>query len=91
MIAASLAGARVGGRCVELAKRDIWSAARVAQERPDMSYPLLAVDFLPPAVLRSSLRDVAVQVREVPGAGASVTWQHHDIMTYHRLACTPAR
>lgn len=31
----------------EISKRDIWSPARVAQERPDISYKLVAIDFLP--------------------------------------------
>lgn len=35
---ASLAVLRLGGRVVELSKRDIWSPARIAQERPDISY-----------------------------------------------------
>ncbi len=48
MVAASLAGLSRGGRWVEIGKRDIWSAARVQSERPDVRYGLLAVDFLPP-------------------------------------------
>ncbi|MFZ9292567.1 MAG: KR domain-containing protein, partial [Ilumatobacteraceae bacterium] len=55
MVAGSLACLRVGGRFVEIGKRDVWSAARVAQERPDVAYSLLAVDFMPPAVLGASL------------------------------------
>lgn len=31
----------------EISKRDIWSPARVAQERPDIDYKLIAIDFLP--------------------------------------------
>ncbi len=63
LVSASLAGMRAGGSFVELAKRDIWSAVRVAQERPDVAYALLAVDFLPAAVLRDSLRAIGAQVR----------------------------
>ena len=66
MVAASMAGARPSARFVELAKRDVWSAARVAQERPDMSYALLAVDFLPLAVLRTSLDTIAAEVCTMP-------------------------
>ena len=33
MVAGSLAALRPGGRFVEISKRDIWSAARVAQGR----------------------------------------------------------
>jgi hypothetical protein len=47
MVAATLAGAARGGRVVEISKRDIWSPARVAQERPDVYYRLVAIDFLP--------------------------------------------
>jgi hypothetical protein len=47
MVAATLAGAACGGRVVEISKRDIWSPARVAQERPDVAYRLVAIDFLP--------------------------------------------
>ncbi len=50
MVAASLAGLSRGGRWVEIGKRDVWSAARVQSERPDVRYGLLAVDFLPPQV-----------------------------------------
>lgn len=41
MVAASIAALRIGGRFVEIGKRDIWSPARVAQERPDVSYNLV--------------------------------------------------
>ena len=63
LVAASLACMHAGGKFVELAKRDVWSAARVAQERPDVAYALLAVDFLPAAVLRSSLQAIGAQVK----------------------------
>lgn len=62
MVAASLAASRRGARLIELAKRDIWSPQRTAQERPDVVYSLLAVDFLPVAVLQRSLRAVAARV-----------------------------
>ena len=63
LVAASLAGMHAGGRFVELAKRDIWSSARVAQERADVAYTLLAVDFLPAAVSRNNLQAIRLQVR----------------------------
>ena len=55
MVAGSVAGIRAGGRLVEISKRDIWSPARLAQDRPDVHYSLLAVDFLPPSSLQSGL------------------------------------
>lgn len=50
MVAASLACLRPCGRMAEISKRDVWSPQRVAQERPDVAYTLVAIDFLPPAV-----------------------------------------
>lgn len=47
MVAASLAVAARGVHVVEISKRDIWSPARMAQERPDAQYKLVAIDFLP--------------------------------------------
>ena len=47
MVAATLACIARGGRLAEISKRDIWSPARVAQERPDLRYQLVAIDFLP--------------------------------------------
>eukprot|EP00887_Chlorella_sp_A99_P003362 scaffold26.g3362.t1 len=38
MVAASLAALRPGGAFIEVGKNNIWSAARVAQERPDVRY-----------------------------------------------------
>jgi NADPH:quinone reductase-like Zn-dependent oxidoreductase len=62
MVAGSLAALRRGGRMVEIGKRDVWSAAAAAAERPDVSYGLVAVDFLPAAVLRQLLGQVSVQL-----------------------------
>jgi NADPH:quinone reductase-like Zn-dependent oxidoreductase/3-oxoacyl-(acyl-carrier-protein) synthase/acyl carrier protein len=59
MVAGSLSGLRSGGRFVEISKRDIWSPARVAQERPDVSYSLVAVDFMSEAALNAALARVA--------------------------------
>ena len=55
MVAGSVAGVRLGGHFVEISKRDIWSPARLAQERPDLHYSLLAVDFLPPSSVQTAL------------------------------------
>ena len=55
MVAGSVAGVRPGGRFVEISKWDIWSPARLAQDRPDVTYSLLALDFLPPCALQSGL------------------------------------
>jgi len=46
MVAASLAVVAQGGNFAEIGKRDIWSHARIAQERPDISYRIVAIDFL---------------------------------------------
>lgn len=63
MVAASLALLKPGGCMVELGKRDIWVHGRPAQERPDVRYNLLAIDFLPPEQLGSLLS----VVRRAPG------------------------
>ena len=62
MVAGSAAGVRLGGRFVEISKRDIWSPARLAQDRPDLHYSLLAVDFLPPSAIHSALTRAAQAV-----------------------------
>ena len=59
MVAASLATLQVGGQFVEIGKRDIWSAERAAQERPDVAYHFVAVDFLPKQVIQSTLQGIA--------------------------------
>ena len=62
MVAASMALIKQGGRMAEIGKRDIWSAAAAAAERPDVSYNLLAVDFLPGEVVQTALQKVAAGV-----------------------------
>jgi len=47
-VAASLAALAAGGRLAEIAKRDVWSAARLRQERGDASYSLVALTFCRP-------------------------------------------
>ena len=64
MVAASLAGVGVGGTFLDISKRDIWSPARLAQDRPDVHYTLLAVDFLPPSAVQSALTRAAAAVRQ---------------------------
>lgn len=59
MVAASLALLATGGSLVELGKRDIWSPQRVAQERPDVAFNLLALDFMPERCLHGALLRVA--------------------------------
>jgi NADPH:quinone reductase-like Zn-dependent oxidoreductase len=77
MVAASLAALLPGGRLVEIGKRDIWSPAAVAAHRPDVSYSLLAVDFLPAGVVQAALRRVAAgaaagQLRPLPSVVHSI-------------------
>ena len=71
---ACLAGSREGGEegggggggpssstppsMVEISKRGVWSPQRVAQERPDVRYGILAIDLLPEERLRAALRRV---------------------------------
>jgi NADPH:quinone reductase-like Zn-dependent oxidoreductase len=59
MIAASLATLNQGGSFVEVSKRDIWSVARVAQERFDVSFCTVAVDFMPPSVINKGLVQIS--------------------------------
>ena len=44
---------------VEISKRGIWSPQRVAQERADIRFRLLAIDFLPAVLLQSAMRRLA--------------------------------
>lgn len=59
MVAASLACLDKGGTFIEVAKRDIWSPERVAQDRPDVKFRLIAIDFWEPEVVGSSLQKLA--------------------------------
>ena len=43
---------------IEISKRGIWSPGRVAQERPDVAYEILAIDLLPERKLRAALQRV---------------------------------
>ena len=62
MVAGSAAGVRLGGRFVEISKRDIWSPARLAQERPDLHYSLLALDFLPQQAIHACMMELSASL-----------------------------
>lgn len=62
MVAASLGALSRGGKFIEVAKRDIWSAARVSQERPDVAFHTVAVDFMPPEIVGKGLWTIANMV-----------------------------
>ena len=62
MVAGSVATVSVGGSLVEISKRDIWSPARLAQDRPDLHYSLLALDFLPQQAIHSSLLQLSASL-----------------------------
>lgn len=59
MVAASLACLERQGALLEVAKRDIWSPQRVAQERPDVRFQLVAIDFWDPQTVGRNLRRLA--------------------------------
>ena len=66
-IEASLECLEQGGRFVELSKRDVWSAERMAEARPDVAYHVLAVDRLTvedPARVGAALRQLMGRVAE---------------------------
>ena len=71
MVAASLASLALAGSFVEVGKRDIWSPARMAQERHDVTYRLVAVDFLPPQTIHANLKRLAGML--AAGAPSPVT------------------
>lgn len=58
MVAATLACMAREGRLTEISKRDIWSDQRIAQERPDVKYNLVAIDFLPAPVSLPSFQRI---------------------------------
>ena len=62
MVAGTLSVIRNGGFFIEISKRDIWAVSRMAQERPDVHYQLIAIDFLPPDELRNKLQILATLV-----------------------------
>jgi NADPH:quinone reductase-like Zn-dependent oxidoreductase len=62
MVAASLASLHCNGAFVEVGKRDIWSAALCAQERPDVHFHTVAIDFMTPDVISNFLRKTAAML-----------------------------
>ncbi|MED5470008.1 MAG: KR domain-containing protein, partial [Cyanobacteriota bacterium] len=64
MVGASLSSLSTGGEFIEIGKRDIWSTGAVHQERPDVSYHLVAMDFLPPARNQKVLCRLACGIAE---------------------------
>jgi hypothetical protein len=62
MVAASIAVLERGARFVEVGKRDIWSPQRAAQERPDLAYHLIAIDFWTPDVVGANMRRLAAML-----------------------------
>ena len=54
MVAATLASLGPHAHLAEIGKRDIWSTQRVLQERADLTYKIIAIDFLPPPVASMS-------------------------------------
>ena len=58
MLAASFSALGAGARFAEIGKRDIWSSQQRSLDRPEVTYTLVALDFVPPshiAVLCSTL------------------------------------
>jgi NADPH:quinone reductase-like Zn-dependent oxidoreductase len=62
MVGGALVLLRRGGRLVEIGKRDVWSGAAVAAQRPDVAYSFVAVDFLPPAQLGRQMAFLAARL-----------------------------
>lgn len=61
-VSSSLSVLRLGGQLVEISKRDIWSVSRVLQERPDVIYNLLAVDFMSGSAIHASLMRISQRI-----------------------------
>ena len=64
MIAASLAAMGAGSCFVEISKRDIWSAGMVASNRQDVSYSVVALDFLAPVQASRALHQLACSLHQ---------------------------
>ena len=78
MVAASLAALAPGGRFVEIGKRGIWTAAAVAASRPDVSFQLVAIDFLSSASIGTGMGHMAAaqasgQLRPLPHSEQSMS------------------
>ena len=59
MISASMSIVSTGGHFVEVSKRDIFSHARVLQDRPDLHFNIVAVDLMPAEALAGDLTEIA--------------------------------
>lgn len=64
MVAASLSALRRGGRFVEIAKRGIWSAAATAASRLDVSFQLVAIDFLSGSAVGRGMRRMSAAMAQ---------------------------
>ena len=69
MVAASLAVLSPGGALVEVSKRGVWSPQRVAQERPDAHYRVVAVDFKAAPAVGAAMRRISGLIAKGEGAG----------------------
>ena len=81
MVGGSLAVLKQGGRFVEIGKRDIWAPAAVAAERPDVAFHMLAIDFMPRAVLQQLLLQVSRDL--ATGRVAPIRAAVHDMTAVH--------
>jgi NADPH:quinone reductase-like Zn-dependent oxidoreductase len=81
MVAGSLSVLRQGGRFVEIGKRDIWAPAAVSADRPDVSYSVLAIDFMPAVVLRGLLQRLSTDL--ATGSVVPIRTAVHDITAVH--------
>ena len=68
MVAASLASVSAFGHLIDISKRDIWSHGMAAAERSDVSYSLVALDFLPAVQMGAALTRLAAAVARSGGA-----------------------
>lgn len=59
MVASTLATLSACAHLIEISKRDIWCTNRVLQERPDVQFSLLAVDFMSAEALHASLMRIS--------------------------------
>ncbi len=64
MVAASIAVLEQGAHFMEVAKRDIWSPQRAAQERPDLAYHLIAIDFWTPSTVGANMQRLATMLHQ---------------------------
>jgi len=83
---------------VEISKRGIWSLQRVAQERLDVKYRLLAIDFLPASVLHTAMQRLAGTLASSPAqslpltrhgmsAASNALRQLSQVILMHRGSC----